>query len=277
VSRNKQTKQNVKLLDICIPVFNRFDLLTKCLNSIPTAVNGKFEYNVILVDNGSNKDEAREFYGGLDGSYTIIRNQENFGFPKACNQGAKRKASPLLLFLNSDVILWDNSLAYMVEAMDDPKVGVCGMKLLFPEDLGDLQSSPIIRPRGKVQHVGLAINIRTEVFHQFLGWDADHPKVNAVREVDIISGAVLLTRRSIWNKVGGFLEIYGLGNFEDVEYCLSVRELGLNVIVETKAVGYHYTGASAEAARLNFPFTQNRLIFLQRWQNKLRWSETDYY
>lgn len=215
MSRNKhistEHKVKPKLLDIIIPVYNRFDLLTKCLGSITNAVGGKFEYNIVLVDNASDKDEAREFYEGLDGSHSIIRNGENLGFPKACNQGVRRKSSPLILFLNSDVILWDNSLTYMVEAMDDPKVGVCGMKLLFPEDLGGLQSSNIVKPRGKVQHVGLAMNIRTEVFHIFLGWDADHPKVNAIRNVSMITGAALMTRRFIWNKVGGFLEAYGLG------------------------------------------------------------------
>jgi len=281
VSRHRQTsterKVKPKLLDIVIPVYNRFDLLTKCLNSIPTAVNEKFEYNIVLVDNASNKDEAREFYDGLDGSHSIIRNGENLGFPKACNQGARRKASPLILFLNSDVILWDNSLSYMVDAMDDPQVGVCGMKLLFPEDLGGLQSSNIVRPRGKVQHVGIAMNIRTEVFHIFLGWDADHPKVNALRNVNMVTGASIMTRRFIWNKVGGFLEAYGLGTYEDVDYCLGVKQLGYNVIVETKAVGYHYTGASLEEAKMQYPLMQNRLLFLQRWQNTFVWDEVNYY
>jgi GT2 family glycosyltransferase len=273
VSRNKQVPVKTKLLDIVIAAHGRFDLLTKCLNSIPNAVNGKFEYNIVLVDNASDKDEAREFYSGLDGSYTIIRNQENLGFPKACNQGARRKTSPLILMLNSDVILWDNSLTYMVETMDDPNVGICGMKLLFPEDLGGLQSTNAIRPRGKVQHVGIAMNIRTEVFHIFLGWDADHPKVNAMRNVNMVTGAVMMIRRNVWNKVGGFLEDYGLGTHEDVDFCLSARKMGYNVVVETKAVGYHYTGASAESANIHYPLNQNRLLFLQRWQNELEWDE----
>jgi GT2 family glycosyltransferase len=273
VSRNKQPQQKPKLLDIVIAVHNRFDLLTKCLGSIANAVGGKFEYNIVLVDNNSDKKDAMEFYNHLDTNCSVIRNQENLGFPKACNQGARRKTSPLILFLNSDVILWENSLTYMVEAMDDPKVGVCGMKLLFPEDLGDLQSSNIIRPRGKVQHVGIAMNIRTEAFHIFLGWDANHPKVNAVHNVSMVTGAALMVRRSLWNRVGGFLEAYGMGQFEDCDLCLSIRKMDYNVIVETKAVGYHYTGATAEKYQINYPTNQNRLLFLQRWQDTLSWDE----
>jgi len=85
----------------------------------------------VLVDNNSDKEEAKKFYGELDRSITFIRNQENFGFAKACNQGARRKNSPLLFFLNSDVILQPNSVEYMIKDMDDPQIAVCGMKLLF--------------------------------------------------------------------------------------------------------------------------------------------------
>ena len=86
-----------------------------------------------------------------------------------------------------------------------------------------------------------------------------------------------MTRRFIWNKVGGFLEQYGLGTYEDVDYCLGVKQLGYNVIVETKAVGYHYTGASLEEAKMQYPLMQNRLLFLQRWQNTFVWDEVNYY
>jgi GT2 family glycosyltransferase len=86
-----------------------------------------------------------------------------------------------------------------------------------------------------------------------------------------------MTRRNIWNKVGGFLDAYGLGTYEDCDYCLSVKKLGLDVIVETKAVGYHYTGASAESNRIAYPMIQNRLLFLQRWQNSLVWDEVEFY
>jgi len=288
VSRHKHTHKQIstghkvnpnvgtKLLDIVICVYNRFDLLTKCLGSITNAVGGKFEYNIVLVDNNSDKEEARKFYSELDPQqYTIIRNQENLGFPKACNQGARRKSSPLLLMLNSDVILWENSLDYMVQAMDDPKIGVCGMKLLFPEDSLGLQSNAVVRPPGKVQHVGIVMNIRTDVFHIYLGWDANHPKVNAMRDVDFVTGAAFLTRRHIWNKIGGFYEGYGTGTYEDVDFCLLSKKLGYNTIVKTKAVGYHYTGATAEKYQIAYPLNQNRLLFLQRWQGELIWREAE--
>jgi len=110
-------------------------------------------------------------------------------------------------------------------------------EIIIPEDLGDLESNPNVRPKGKVQHVGISMNIRAEAHHIFLGWDADHPKVNAMRDVDLVTGAAMMIRRSVWNKVGGFLEAYGIGQYEDIDFCLSARSLGYGIIVETKQLG----------------------------------------
>ena len=269
--KRHRTKPKIesKLLDIVIPVYRRFDLLEKCLSSIPdAAVN--IRYNIIIVDNNSPREEADPFYNQYN-NLVVIRNKENFGFPKACNQGVRRKASPLIFLLNSDVILEPNSIDLLVRALDDPKIGVVGMKLLFPEDHAGL--NPNIRPAGKVQHVGLATNIQGDFFHIFLGWDADHPKVNATKEVYAVTGAALMTRRSIWNKVGGFFEGYGAGTFEDVDFCLSVRDIGYNIIVETRAVGTHYVGATAEKYQLGYPLQMNRLLLFQRWATKFNYTE----
>ena len=157
----------------------------------------------------------------------------------------------------------------MIRALDEPSIGVVGMKLLYPQDTLDQNS----RPAGKIQHVGLGANIRGDIIHVLMGWSPDNPKVNVVRDTYAVTGAALMTRRNLWNKTGGLFEGYGLGTFEDVDFCLSVRELGYNVIVETKAVGEHYTGATQVANNMNFPLLQNKLIFLQRWGQKLVWSD----
>lgn len=268
------------LLDIVIPVYGRFDLLDKCLGAIPEAV-GDLSYNVIIVDNNSPDDgnEATLFYSGKLWNrktelqnVVVIRNKENFGFPRACNIGSQRKNSPLLFFLNSDVILQKDALVNAIKAIDDPKIGVVGMKLIFPsEDLGTLDAN--VRPAGKVQHVGLCTNIRGNFYHIFIGWNPNHPKVLAVKEAYAVTGAALLTRRSIWNKIGGFNEIYGGGTYEDVDFCLSARDIGYNVIVEQSAVGIHYTNGTAEFYKIGYPMMQNQLIFMGRWSNKLNYTE----
>ena len=259
-------------LDIVICVYGRFDLLTKCLDAIPMAASG-VSYNIVLVDNASpDRMEANTFYQSLDKSITVIRNRDNFGFPAACNVGAKRKQSPLIFMLNSDVILYPEAISKLVSDFDDPKVGVAGMKLLFPDDPAGLNTN--IRPAGKIQHIGMETNIRGEFIHVFVGWDADHPRANKVRETYAVTGAALMTRRSLWNRIGGFREDYGRGTWEDVDYCLSVRDAGeYTVIVDPTAVGIHYTGATAEKYQIGYPMDFNKLIFLQKWANRINYTE----
>lgn len=279
--RNRHVAQNVKpiksntLVDVIIPVFGRFDLLEQCLKVLPEAF-GDISYKTYIFDNSSpDQKEADDFYNRC-GHSIIIRNKQNVGFPRACNLTFIRGTSPLVFFLNSDVILRPNSVNYLVRAMDDPKVGIAGMKLLFPETT-DLPQDEIQRPAGKVQHIGLATNIRAEVFHQFLGWSEDHPKVNSMHDVYAVTGATLMTRRWIFQEAGKFYEGYGIGTYEDVDYCLTVRKMGYNIVVVPEAVGIHHTGASAVKYNMQYPMNENKMIFLQRWQKFLDWSEWEHW
>jgi intein/homing endonuclease len=117
--------------------------------------------------------------------------------------------SPLVFLLNSDVILHKDSIDKLIRVMDDPKVGVVGMKLIFPDDVEG--ASIGARAFGKLQHIGLTTNIRAEVLHAFIGWSPDHPRVNAQKEVFAVTGAAMMTRRLIWRRIGGFFEGYGMG------------------------------------------------------------------
>jgi GT2 family glycosyltransferase len=264
------------LLDIVIAVYNRFDLLKKCLDAIPEAANG-IAYNIIIVDNASTEEDG--FYNNLSSinNLFIIRNKTNFGFPVACNQGARRKNSPYILMLNSDCILQPHAIEYMLQKFDDPKVGVVGLKLLFPENAEGLRQGNGMRPAGKIQHVGLETNIEADFLHIFLGWSADNVRANRDIHPYAVTGACLMTRRSIWNKVGGFFEGYGMGTFEDVDFCMSARSLDYDIVLENRTYGIHYTGATAEKYNIAYPMPYNRSIFLQRWSNKLTYSEWSRY
>ena len=276
-NRNKQQQQyqkpmliSNKLLDIVIPVHSRFDLLGRCLDAIPHAA-GEVSYNVICVDNASPLNESVQFYDSRKDIDYLIQNKENTGFPHACNQGAARRNSPLLFFLNSDVILEPGSLEILVSEMNDPKIGVAGMLLVFPEYAEGL--NPRIRPANKVQHVGMETDIHGKWIHPLIGWSRDHYRVMARRQCYAVTGAAFLTRRVIWNRIKGFDEAYGRGTYEDVSFCMSVREMGYNIVVNPKAAGIHFTGATSEKMNIPYAMDHNRFIFLQKWAQKMSWSE----
>jgi GT2 family glycosyltransferase len=162
----------------------------------------------------------------------------------------------------------------MVRTMDDPSIGICGAKLLFPPT----STSPI-RPAGKVQHVGLALNIRGEIVHPLVGWSADHPKCCVSRDVFATTGACYMIRRELFNKVGGFGQEYGLGTFEDADLCLKIRSLGLRVFLNAEAKAYHYVGASAEKKKVNFPLQENSMTFKNKWIKTplSAWNEYEFF
>lgn len=269
------------LLDIVILTRGRLDLLERCLRSIPDAFP-EISYNIILVDNASSevmdKQDVIGFYRRIESEYpmlTVVRSDKNLGFPAGCNLGARRKNSPILFFLNNDVILDPGSGTRLISALDDPDVGVVGMKLRFADageyaDLG-LQSGPNIRPAGRIQHIGLSVSVNGDVYHPFLGWEIDHPKVNAQRVTFAVTGAAQMLRRSAFIKAGGFYEGYGLGTFEDVDLCMMVREQGKQVVVVPEATAVHFTGATVEQLQAAYPLSANANLFRSRWMEKLTW------
>lgn len=258
-------------VSIVIPVFGRFDLLKRCLDAIPASCT--CSYSVVLIDNNSpNKDEAKKFYEENRTQYQYLAiNKGNTGFAPACNQGARATHSEYILFLNSDVILAPGSLDVLLNEMkNDPKVGIAGMLLTFPDYAGDLFAD--IRPGGKVQHVGMEMDHHANFRHVYVGWNSEHPKVQARRDSYAVTGAALLISRNVFKKVRGFDVQYVGGTWEDVDLCLAVRDIGYNVIVVPKARGVHYTGASAESYKIKFPMTMNYQKFIMKWQGKLNYT-----
>jgi GT2 family glycosyltransferase len=274
--RKPRRKATIKapqaLLDIIIPVHGMPEYTFKCLNMIPDAIGTSILYNVYIFDNGSSDEDktyithAKSLFGQR---FIVLESPENIGFPRACNEAAAVGRSPLIFFLNNDVFLEPGSIDKLVRVMDEPEVGVVGMKLVFPKDGKD----PVGRPPGKLQHIGLSTNIRGTFFHNFIGWSPDHPKVNAVKESYSVTGAALMTRRTLWQKVGGFFEGYGLGTYEDVDYCLSVRKLGYKVRVEPEASGEHVTGGTAIEKQIGYPMAVNNLTLMQRWGAEIEYTE----
>lgn len=268
MSKRKRKRLVKPTFSIIIPVHGRFDLLSKCLNALPDAM-GDISYEVIIVDNATPEQEKQPPIDFRD--IQVIKLKQNRGFPYACNLGAKRSRGSVLFFLNSDVILSLGSVVPLLEEINKPDIGIVGMKLLFPEYAEELNSN--IRPAGKVQHVGLSTNVRGDFIHHLIGWSSDNPRVNAIWEVYAVTGAALVIQKKIWIKAGGFFEGYGQGTFEDLDLCLTVRDMGYNIVVRTDAVGIHYTGATAEKYQIPYALEYNRMTFMQRWAHKLNYTE----
>lgn len=279
MSRKQNHKSSKSTIDIVIVSGGRFDMLRKCLDALYREAETT-PLSIYLIDHNTNAEEYRdnsELFAKRDGSsvcdFQVKHLKQDIGFPAANNEAARMGSAPLLMFLNDDVELHERAVQKIVDSFLDTSVGVVGIKLLFPPS----STSPI-RPAGKIQHVGMALNIRGEPVHPLVGWSADHPKTNISREALFVTGACLTIRRSLWNKVNGFDPIYGMGTFEDTDLCFKARQNGYKVWVNAQATGYHYVGATVEKKRVAYPMAQNKMTFQSRWMNSglMMWDEYTY-
>ena len=269
--KHQQSKLVVSLVDVIIPVLDRSDLVINCLGSIPEAA-GDISYQIIIIDNGSKQEELKSYrdFGKekFGDRLHILEQRKNTGFPAACNRGARFGYSPLLFFLNDDVVLYPNSIDKLVRVMDEPKTGAVGMKLLFPLDSKDPN-----RPAGKVQHVGLSTNVKGDFIHNFVGWSPDNPRVLRIKESYAITGAAMMTRRNLFMQIKGFNEEYGVGTYEDIQYCLTLRNMGYNIRIEQEAIGEHYVGATAMDKQIQYPLQHNQMLLYEHFGNQLLYTE----
>jgi GT2 family glycosyltransferase len=209
---------------IIIPVFDRVELTRQCLTHLARVTRG-VRHEVIVVDNGS-RDGTDEFLASLDGSVRVIQNQENEGFAKACNQGARAATGRYLVFLNNDTIPLAGWLEAMVgEVRAHPRVGGVGSKLLYPNDT--------------IQHAGVVFGrARAKPYHLYADLPSSAPVVNRRRELQAVTGACMLVRREIFEAIRGFDEGYRNGS-EDIDLCLRIRDRGASIVYQPKSVLYH--------------------------------------
>ncbi|ULA63108.1 MAG: Glycosyltransferase [Nitrospira sp.] len=232
---------------IVIPVWNKLELTRQCLVALGPATED-VSFELIVVDNHST-DGTPEFLASLGGDVRIITNDDNLGFAKACNQGAAVARGEYLVFLNNDTIPLKGWLSALVEETKaNPDVMVAGSKLLYQN--------------GTVQHAGVAIDRHNLTpYHIYNGFAADHPAVNKRRELNAVTAACLLIRRSVFAELGGFDEGFRNG-FEDVDLCLRVREKRGRIVYQPRSVLYHLE--SQTPGRKNHD-QANAVRLQQRW------------
>lgn len=274
MAKNKIRKPEY-ILDIIIPVYGQASLLAKCLDSLKSAT---ISYRLILVDDcGPEQEQLEMVYGSLNGTSRLLRNRENSGFARTVNTGVNIGNAPFILLLNSDIELQHDTLTNMLAEFDNSEVGVVGPKLLFADNRHGGE--------GKIQHAGLCVTFQGQLVHANIGWNADHPKVNQRREMQAVTGACLMTRRAVWQKIlaeyrhfndptmGAMNEIYGKGCFEDVEYCMAARAHGYKVIYAPNAIAKHYVGASILGNKEAYPINRNAMIFGARCGHLIQWDD----
>ncbi|HEY5425073.1 MAG TPA: glycosyltransferase [Candidatus Tumulicola sp.] len=244
------------LVTVVIPVFNHRDVTVRCLRSIAESWFESLDVQFVVVDDGS-FDGTADVIVALAG-VDFVRGGQNEGFIRACNRGAALARGKYVCFLNNDTTVRGGWLEHLTNtAESDPTIGIVGSKLLYPD--------------GRLQEAG---NI---VWRDATGWNVGHfanpedPCYNFLRDVDYVSGAALLVRRRLFERLGGFSEHYLPAYYEDADLCFGARSLGYRVVYQPRSVVVHYESVTSGDERTGTKRFQetNRPKFRKKWANEL--------
>lgn len=257
----------VPTVSVIIPSKDHPDILFRCLDSFVDKTSGlwtKVKTEFIIVDNGSSEEnknrigkKLQELGISLEKKQNQKQHQEqnqikdpeqnrninntrylykelSFNFSYMCNWGAKEAQGDYLLFLNDDMEIVDADwLILLMEKAVLPYVGAVGAKLLYPDT--DI-----------IQHAGIT-NLRVGPVHklQFAHDKEDHyfGQNRGVHDMLGVTGACLLVKKTIFEKVGGFDETLAVA-FNDVDLCYKIYEEGYYNVVRNDLFLFHHESLS---------------------------------
>lgn len=252
-------------LSIVLVSFNVRPWLINCLQSVKQAIS-KVEAEIIVIDNAS-----------LDGTVAAVRqqfpdvklieNRVNWGFGKACNQGARIASGKYVVFLNPDTIVEPNVFSVLINRMGmNPDIGLIGCRILNED--GTLQlacrrsfPTPWV---AFTRLIGLSkLFPKSKLFSQY---NLTYLDEMSATDVDAISGSFMLIEKKIFDTIGGFDEqffMYG----EDLDICYRVKKAGFRVYYEPTISIVHFKGKSfAPDVDTRFHFYQSMKIFIRKHQ-----------
>ncbi|MBR8827141.1 MAG: tetratricopeptide repeat protein [Gomphosphaeria aponina SAG 52.96 = DSM 107014] len=243
-------------VSIILVLYNRAELTLSCLASI--AQNKFKSYEVIIIDNCST-DQTRMLLERVKGA-KIVFNQENRHFLLACNQASKIATGKFLLFLNNDAEILGNSIQIAVRTIKSAKeIGAVGGKIILAD--------------GTLQEAGSIIWQDGSCLGYGRGDQPNAPQYMFKRSVDYCSGAFLLTKRDLFEEMGGFDEAYQPAYYEETDYCVKLLKAGKKIIYHPKVRINHYEFASSSSSQKAIELQKrNRQLFKEKHQDWLRWQ-----
>lgn len=250
-------------VSVVVVTYNAGDLVRACLESIDAGAGPDVTYEVIALDNASSPSLGPLLREYLDDDH-VVELAENVGFGRACNEGARRARGRYVLLLNPDAEVRPGAIAALVRAADaEPRTGVVGGRTLTPSGELDPRScwgAPTLWSTVCFALGLSAVFAGSRLFDpESLGrWERD-----SERDVDIVTGCLLLAPRDLWLEVGGFDPDYFMYG-EDADLCRRVRERGRRVWITPDAVALHAVGASSTSATKSVMLLRGRMTYLRK-------------
>ena len=227
------------LVSIIIPNKDHIPDLDKCVAAIQTRATYD-NYEFIVVENNSTDEGTFEYYRSMEQKYdnfhTVYWDRE-FNYSLINNFGAQKASGEYLLFLNNDTeIISENFIEEMLGPCMRKEVGICGARLYYGDDT--------------IQHAGVIIGYGGIAGHAFNGMartaNGYFSRIICQSDLSAVTAACMMVRRDVFEEVKGLDETLAVA-FNDVDFCLRVREHGYLVVYDPFCELYHYESKSRGA------------------------------
>jgi len=257
-------------LSIIIVNYNTQKLLRNCLKSVFEKIKG-VQLEVWVVDNNSS-DGSLEMVKNEFPEVKIIPNKENVGFAKANNQAIKESKGKYILLLNPDTFILDTNFNELLKFMEGhPEAGSCGPLVLNKDGTMQRQCKRGFPTfwNSFAYYSGLwKLFLKSQWWREnFGGYFLLNKADNQICEADCLSGAIMIVRRELLEKVGLMCEDY-IMYWEDIDWCFRIKKAGWKIyyIPLTKIVHYGGAGgAQLHAFKNLWYFHRGACLFYRRY------------
>lgn len=268
--RVKYPVQGEPLVSIIIPNKDAKEDLEKCIQSI-LEKSSYTNYEILIVENNSTGEEIFSYYKELSGNSRIrlLRWKREFNYSAINNYGAKKAKGDYLLFLNNDTeVISPDWIEEMLGFCQRPDTGIVGARLYFGNNT--------------VQHAGTVIGIGGIAGHMFTDMPRERSgymhKAAIIQDLSAVTAACMMVKRQVFDEVQGFEEQLSVA-FNDVDFCLRVREKQYLVVYDPYVELYHYESKSrgAEDSKEKVRRFQSEIEFMRcRWETLLKKGDPYY-
>jgi glycosyltransferase involved in cell wall biosynthesis len=255
---------NPPKVSIVIPTKNALTLVKQCVDSIidQTAYPN---YEIVIVDNGSDDEKALAYFERLakSGKARVLRDDRPFNYSALNNEAVRAAEGDVICLMNNDIeVISEDWLSEMVSLSLLPNVGAVGARLWYPND--------------KLQHGGVLLGVGGVAGHAHKrmarGRYGYFGRAAVTQSLSAVTAACLVIKKSIYEQVGGLNEIDLEIAFNDIDFCLRVREAGYRNVWTPFADLYHHESAtrgSEDTPEKRARFSREVLFMQARWGRAL--------
>ena len=228
--RVKYKVQGNPFISIVIPNKDNVGILKRCIDSIQSKSTYR-NYEVIIVENNSKEPDTFAYYKSIDGKdgISVIYWEEEFNYSRINNYGIMHAKGDYIVCLNNDIsVITPDWMEELLGNCQRKEVGITGARLYFPDNT--------------IQHAGIVVGMGGSAGSMFVGMSRNRTgymhKAAIQQNLSAVTAACFMVKRQAFEQAGGFDEKLAVA-FNDVDFCLRVRQAGYLVVYNPDAQMYH--------------------------------------